>query len=60
MIRGTIRAVMEAEPLLGNIDYVSVAAPDTLEELERAEPGAMLSTAVNIGPVRLIDNLLLD
>ena len=60
MIRRTVRAVMEAEPLLGEIDYVSLAAPDTLEELEWAEPGAMLSTAVNMGPVRLIDNLLFE
>ncbi len=60
MIRGTIRAVLEAEPLLGDIDYVSVAAPDTLEELERAEPGAMLSTAVHMGSVRLIDNVILE
>ena len=60
MIRGTVRAVLEAEPLLGNINYVSVAAPDTLEELDWAEPGAMLSTAVNMGPVRLIDNVILE
>ena len=55
-----VREVLEAEPLLGGCDYVSLAATDTLEELERAEPGAMLSTAVHLGPVRLIDNLILE
>ena len=60
MIRRTVRAVLEAEPLLGDIDYVSVAAADTLEELERAGPGAMLSTAVHMGSVRLIDNVILE
>ena len=58
-IRNTVRETLEAEPLLGGIDYVSVAAPDTLEELELASPGAMLSTAVHLGPVRLIDNVML-
>ena len=55
-----VREVLEAEPLLGGCDYVSLAATDTLEELERAELGAMLSTAVHLGPVRLIDNLILE
>ena len=52
--------VLEEEPLLGGCDYVSLAATDTLEELEQAEPGAMLSTAVHLGPIRLIDNLILE
>ena len=57
-IRRAARDLLEAEPLLGAIDYVSVAAPNTLEELERAEPGAMLSTAAHLGSVRLIDNVI--
>jgi len=32
---------------------------ETMEELEVASPGALLSTAVHIGPVRLIDNVVL-
>jgi len=60
VVRGAVRAVLEAEPLLGEVDYVSVAAPDTLAELELATAGAMLSTAVHLGPIRLIDNVILD
>ena len=59
-IRGAVRTVLEAEPLLGAVDYVSVAAPDTIEELETAVPGAMLSTAAHLGTVRLIDNMILQ
>ena len=59
-IRGAVRTVLEAEPLLGAVDYVSVAAPDTIEELETAAPGAMLSTAAHLGTVRLIDNMILQ
>ena len=58
-IRDNTRRVLEAEPMLGTIDYVSVAAGETLEELETAELGAMLSTAVRLGPIRLIDNVIL-
>ena len=32
---------------------------DTLEELEQATPGAMLSVAAHLGTVRLIDNVIL-
>ena len=35
LLRSTVRAVLEAEPLLEGIDYVSVADAATLEELER-------------------------
>ena len=59
-IRGAVRASLSAEPLLGEVDYVSVASPDTLDEMERATPGAMLSTAVHLGPIRLIDNVILE
>lgn len=44
----------------GRIDYVSVADPVTLEELETVgEAGAILSLAVRFGLTRLIDNLRL-
>ncbi|HET6445279.1 MAG TPA: pantoate--beta-alanine ligase [candidate division Zixibacteria bacterium] len=41
------------------VDYVSVADPQSLEELVTIENEALLSTAVYFGDVRLIDNLLL-
>ena len=59
-IRNEVLRELQSEPLLGKIDYVSLAATDTLEELEQAIPGAMLSTAAHLGTVRLIDNLRLE
>lgn len=44
---------------LARVDYVSVANPDTLEELEIVDTRALLSLAVAVGGVRLIDNMLL-
>lgn len=59
-ILNAVRAELAKEALLGEIDYVSLASPDTLEELEAAIPGAMLSVAAHLGSVRLIDNLILE
>ena len=39
------------------IDYVSVAHPETLEELDQVETEALISLAVFMGDVRLIDNI---
>jgi pantoate--beta-alanine ligase len=47
-----------AEPL-AEIDYLSVASSDILEELERIEGPALVSLAVRIGRTRLIDNIVL-
>ena len=52
-ITKAVRLVLEAEPLVDSVDYVSLASLETLEELEQSEAGAMLSTAVHMGPVRL-------
>ena len=58
-LRRAVRAVLESEPLLESIDYVSVADASTLEELERVEGPAMVSTAARMGRTRLIDNVVL-
>ncbi len=42
-----------------SVDYVSVADPDTMRELDRIGDRALLSLAVRLGRTRLIDNLLL-
>jgi pantoate--beta-alanine ligase len=59
---GKLRELMthfiEAEPL-ARIDYVSVANPDTLAEIDGQVRHALLSLAVYIGEVRLIDNIVL-
>lgn len=59
VLKHRMHTILEAEPLMQKIDYVSVANGETMEELEVASPGALLSTAVHIGPVRLIDNVVL-
>ena len=44
---------------LARPDYVSIADPNTLEELERIHGPALISMAVRIGRTRLIDNVTL-
>ena len=54
-MRRAVEAALAAEPFL-QPDYVSCAALDTLAELERVDGPALLSLAVRVGHVRLIDN----
>lgn len=56
-IRARMRDLIGAEPL-ASVDYVSIAHPDTLDELTRIEGRALVSLAVRIGATRLIDNTL--
>ena len=53
--REAMLAVLASEPM-ADVDYVSVADPETLEELATIRNGALLSLAVEIEGVRLIDN----
>lgn len=41
------------------IDYVSIAHPESLQELKVAQEGALVSLAVRFGKTRLIDNVIL-
>lgn len=41
---------------INKIEYVSVAHPETLEEVERIETASMLLVAAYVGETRLIDN----
>ncbi len=58
-LRQRIRQIIETVPGV-KIDYVSVADPETLVEVEQVTQPALASLAVHFGPVRLIDNILLD
>lgn len=58
-LRLAMRTVIEAEPR-ARIDYVSVADPLTLAELEHVSEAALASLAVMIGKTRLIDNTVLS
>jgi len=58
----TLRQLIEARirQTVGVIDYVSIADPDTLAELEVIGPkGAIVSLAVRFGTTRLLDNVIL-
>jgi pantoate--beta-alanine ligase len=57
-LRSTMTSVLEKEPL-AEIEYVSVANPDTFEEIGQIEDSARALLAVKIGNARLIDNFLL-
>lgn len=51
-------SLIEREPF-ATIDYVSIADPETLEELAEIAAPALVSLAVRIGGTRLIDNTVL-
>ena len=53
-------AMLESEPRVDAIDYVSVAGMETLEEMCQVEGRIMVSVAVQMGAVRLIDNIVLE
>jgi pantoate--beta-alanine ligase len=57
-LRRTAAEVLSAEPL-AQVQYVSCADPETLQELEHVGGKALLSLAVFFGKTRLIDNLVL-
>ncbi|MCH8008006.1 MAG: pantoate--beta-alanine ligase [Chloroflexi bacterium] len=57
-IRDELQSLISREPL-ARVDYVSVADTETLEELDSIEGEALVSLAVHIGEVRLIDNITL-
>lgn len=56
-LRQIVLAILAAEPLV-QVQYVSCAHPDTLQELAGPVDHALLSLAVTIGKTRLIDNVI--
>ncbi len=57
-IRSEVRERIDHHPEL-RTEYVSVADPNTFEEIGTARDGALLSVAVRVGRARLIDNVRL-
>lgn len=58
-LRQLCQHAIATEPL-ARLDYISVADPSSLAELEQVGPaGALVSTAVYFGKTRLIDNVIL-
>ena len=58
-LRQVMKDVLASEPL-AQIQYVSCADYDTLEELDTVTGKALLSMAVFVGKTRLIDNVVLE
>jgi len=58
-IRRQMTSLIQKEPL-AQIDYVSIADSETLEELNLIDRPALASLAVMVGETRLIDNMLLE
>lgn len=55
-----VEAVLAAEPLIVSVDYLSIGCPVTMEELDVVgKAGAIVSIAVRLASVRLIDNVVL-
>ncbi len=57
-LRQEMTTLIEREPF-AQIEYVSIADPETLEELAKIAEPALVSLAVRIGGTRLIDNTML-
>ena len=57
-LRQEMASLIEHEPF-ANIDYISIADPETLEEVDVIDRSALVSLAVRIGGTRLIDNTML-
>jgi len=58
-LRQIMKATIASEPL-AQMQYVSCADGDTLQELEKVTGKALLSMAVFFGKTRLIDNFVLE
>jgi pantoate--beta-alanine ligase len=56
-IRRQMRELIQKQPL-AQIDYISIADAETLDELDEVKPPALVSLAVKIGKTRLIDNVV--
>jgi pantoate--beta-alanine ligase len=48
-----------AEDPDARLDYLRIVDPETLEDLQEVERGALIAVAAWIGPARLIDNVLI-
>ena len=61
-LQAAARSILQAEPQASAVDYVSVVDADTMAPLDAVSHGqrAMVATAVRLGTVRLIDNVVLE
>jgi pantoate--beta-alanine ligase len=57
----TVQSILKSEPLVSSVQYVTVDDKSTMRPIEdvRKGEGAIISLAVKVGSVRLIDNIML-
>ena len=60
-LRHVIESKLRTEELVSEIEYVAIDDKDTMRPIETVVPsqGAIVSLAVKVGHVRLIDNIVL-
>ncbi|MBT3389373.1 MAG: pantoate--beta-alanine ligase [Chloroflexi bacterium] len=58
-LRALVTEIVNAEPL-ADLEYISCAHPDTLQELYGEVERALFSMAARVGRTRLIDNLIVE
>jgi pantoate--beta-alanine ligase len=59
ILRQAVRDTIAEEPLLA-LEYADIVDPNSFATLDDAPAGALIVLAARCGPVRLIDNLLLE
>ena len=57
-LRQQMLAIIQKQPL-AEVEYISIANADTLDELEAANPPTLISMVVKFGNTRLLDNVVL-
>ena len=55
-----VEDILKSEPMVSRVEYVSVASYTNMKELDiiTTDTGAVISSAIRLGSVRLIDNVL--
>lgn len=60
LIRQSVISMLQSEPMVKDIQYVSIDSKETMKPLEVVDKdGAIVSIACKVGSVRLIDNFIL-
>ena len=57
----SVMKILESESMVSRVEYVSIASHFDMKELNCTDPinGAVISSAIRVGSVRLIDNVLI-
>jgi pantoate--beta-alanine ligase len=58
-IRQSMTELIQTKPL-ADIEYISIANAETLEELDVLKPPVLISMVVRFGKTRLLDNIILE